>query len=86
MHGRFWMIAMLLSVLLVAVVLCFGFRSINNISSGKSQSFIQLPPEVVSYGRKAMNFLKQAPATEVVKKKLTEAGVAVNEATRKLTQ
>lgn len=95
MHGSFWKIAMLLSVLLVAAVICFGFRSINNIASGKSQS-IQLPPAVVNLGRQAMGLANQAlrtlgiadnvRPTEIVKEKLTEAGVAVNEATRKLTQ
>lgn len=84
MFSKFWKIAMFLSVLLAALVISFGFRSIGNISSGKNQSLIELPPEVVSYGRKAINFVSQAPATEEVKEKLTEAGVAVNEATRKI--
>ena len=95
MFSNFWKIAMLLSVLLVAVVLCFGFRSMNNIASGKSQS-IQLPPAVVSIGRQAMGLANQALSslgiadnvrpTEVVKEKLYDAAAAVNDATKNLTQ
>ncbi|MBQ3434401.1 MAG: hypothetical protein IJQ01_02125 [Selenomonadaceae bacterium] len=95
MHGSFWKIAMLLSVLLVAAVICFGFRSMNNIASGKSQS-IQLPPAIVNYGRKAMDLAKpvldklgivgDVRPTEIVKEKLQAAGAAVNEATRNFTQ
>ncbi|MBQ3444786.1 MAG: hypothetical protein IJG33_16260 [Selenomonadaceae bacterium] len=95
MHGRFWKIAMLLSVLLVAAVICFGFRSMNNIASGKSQS-IQLPPAVINLGRQAKGLANQALSalgiadnvrpTEIVKEKLQAAGAAVNDATRNLTQ
>ena len=93
MFSNFWKIAMLISVLLVAVVLCFGLRSINNSASGKSQS-IQLPPAVVSIGRQAIGFANQTlrslgvagntRPTEVVKEKLTEASIAVNEATKNI--
>ena len=94
MHGSFWKIAMLLSVLLVAAVLCFGLKSINNIASGKNQS--TLPPAVVNYGRKAMDLASpvlnklgivgDVQPTEIVKQKLNEAATAVNEATRTLTR
>lgn len=95
MHGRFWKIATLLSFVLMAVVVCFGFKAMSNISSGKDMS-AGLPPAIVNYGRKAMDLASpvlnklgivgDVRPTEVVKQKLNEAGAAVNEATRMLTQ
>ncbi|MBQ6759750.1 MAG: hypothetical protein IJP42_11820 [Selenomonadaceae bacterium] len=95
MHGRFWKIATLLSFILIAVVVCFGFKAMSNISAGKDMS-TGLPPAIVNYGRKAMDLAKpvldklgivgDVRPTEIVKEKLQAAGAAVNEATRNFTQ
>lgn len=95
MHGRFWKIAMLLSFILMAAVVCFGFKAMSNISTGKDMS-ADLPPAVVNLGRKAMNIASpvlnklgivgDVRPTEIVKQKLNEAGAALGDATRTLTQ
>ena len=85
MFSRFGKIVTLLSVLLMAAVICFGFKTMSNVSSGKSQS-IQLPPAIVSFGRQAMGIIRQVQPTEAVKHKLNEAGSVLNDVTKSLTQ
>ena len=92
MFGKFGKIVTLLSIVLMALVISFGFRSMSEISSGKSQSSIQMPAVLVECGRSSINFLNElgidipAQPTEIVKQKLQQAGSAVSDATKALTR
>ena len=92
MFGKFGKIVTVLSIVLMALVISFGFKSMSAISSGKSQSSIHMPAVLVEWGRSAVNFLNElgievpAHPTEIVKQKLQQAGSTLNDATNALTR
>lgn len=84
MRSRFWIVATVLSFLLLALVLSFGLRKFEDMKNGSDQSSFGLPAVVKTYGYKAMN--STAELTNEITWKLKAASMAVGDAVKAITQ
>jgi len=98
MSKKFYVVALLVSFLLMAAVITFGFSSMNGIKDGNSS--VPTLSTIENYGRKAMAMIKSVTypvleqlgidtridPRETVKHELEKASSTLNEATKSLTQ
>ena len=96
--SKFHVAAILFSFLLLAGIICFGFKSMNSLKDGNS--LVPTLSTIENYGRRAMATIKSVtyPVLEqlgidtridprdTVKHELEKASSTLNEATKSLTQ
>lgn len=57
MFSKYWRFAMLFSFLLLALVICIGFNTMNGISSGNNQPMFAGASKLINYGRIAFRVM-----------------------------